>query len=562
MARKSRKNAALTEIPTIVQRVYNVGVYVRLSIEECRDRKDSDSLENQKNIIYDYISKDPALKIFTVYADNGETGTNFDRPEFQRMMYDISKGFVDCVIVKDLSRFGREYVETSDYIDRFFPLIGVRFIAINDNYDSNVLKSSDGVVIPFKNIINTIYAKDISKKSSTALRIKQAKGEFIGAYAPYGYLKDPNDRHTLIIDEETAPIVRDVFKWKSEGLSTVSIARRLTEMNIDPPCKYRYKKGILKDKKFANQSFWQTVTIKTIIGNPVYLGHITQGRRKSRFYEGKQEERVAPENWIIVKNTHLPIITKDIFDKAHEIMNERKEQYNSNLGKYNNLRKSENMFKGKVVCGECGTRLVRDRNIKNDKVNYLFVCPTHANVLDKCSFLQMRENDLINITLSLIKNQIFHAIELEKVLANVKKRPEIRERIIRIDKDIRDATANISYIKDGRKQLFSDFTDKIVSQDEYKYAKEQYDIDYRMENERLLYLQKQQEVLKSSFTENKWIKELKKYKSVKMLSKEIIDTFISKIKIYSNKTVEIEWNFGDFYEQRLRALKAGDASGQ
>ena len=562
MARTSRKLAAQPEIPVVIQRVYNVGVYVRLSIEECRDKKDSDSLENQKNIIFDYISQDGTLKIYSVYADNGETGTNFDRPEFQRMMYDISKGFVDCVIVKDLSRFGREYVEMGDYIDRFFPLIGVRFISVNDKYDSNVLRSSDGIVIPFKNIINTIYAKDISKKSATALRIKQAKGEFIGSYAPYGYLKDPNDRHQLIIDEETAPVVRDIFKWKAEGLSTVTISRRLTEMNIDPPCKYRYKKGILKDEKFANQSFWQTVTIKTIIGNPVYLGHISQGRRKSRFYEGKQEERVAPENWVVVKNTHLPIITQDIFDKAHAIMKDRKHQYNSNLGKYDNLEKSENMFKGKVVCGDCDTRLVRDRNVKKDKVCYLFVCPTHANVPDKCQFLQMREKDLINITLTLIKNQIFHAIELEKVLANVRKRPEIRERIIKIDKDIREATANIGYIKDGRKQLFSDFTDKIVSQDEYKYAKEQYDIDYRMENERLLHIQKQQALFNNTFTENKWIKELKKYKSIKMLSKEIIDTFISKIKIYSNKTIMIEWNFGDSYEQRLSTLKVGDIGGQ
>lgn len=319
-------------------------------------------------------------------------------------------------------------------------------------------------------------------------------------------------------------------------------------MNIDPPCKYRYKKGIVKHERFANQKFWQSTTLKNIFQNPVYLGHVSQGRRKSRLYEGKKEESVAPENWVVVKNTHEPIIAQEIFDNVQLVMQERRDQYNQNVGKYDKLGKTENIFKGKVVCGDCDTKLTRYKNVKKDKLWYTFICPTHVNTLDKCSFLQINESVLKNITLSLLKKQISHAIELEKVMENVKKRPEVRERIMGLEKDIRDVNKDIQYIKQRRKQLFSDFADKVLSQDEYQFGKEEYSIELHAENERLLYLKKQQTLLHGFFTENKWIKELKNHKSIKALSKDMIDTFINKIIIYTDSSITIEWNFRDPYE--------------
>ena len=353
MARKSKKISMEVTEP-VCKDIYNVAVYIRLSIEEKRDRKDSDSLEHQKSIIYDYIQEHSDMKIYAVYCDNGETGTNFDRPEFQRMMYDIYNGNVNCIIVKDLSRFGREYIEAGEYLERIFPLIGVRFIAINDHYDNKV--QTNDIVLPIKNIINTLYAKDMSKKSAAALRIKQANGEFIGSYAAYGYLKSPDNKHKLIIDEETAPIVRMIFEWKAEGLSYASICRKLYDMKIKPPCKYRFDKGIVKDKRYENIAIWSETTLKSILKNEVYIGNLTQGRRKSHFYEGKKEERVDRDDWIVVKNTHEPIVSKELFDKVQKLMNEKTKAYYDKLGKYNKISNNENIFKSKIVCGDCGKK--------------------------------------------------------------------------------------------------------------------------------------------------------------------------------------------------------------
>lgn len=554
MARKSRKSIAVIE-PQKEEKIYNVAVYVRLSIEEKRDKKDSDSLEFQKNYIYDYIATKPNMKIYAVYSDNGETGTNFDRPEFQRMMYDVYNGNVNCVIVKDLSRFGREYIEAGDYLERIFPLIGVRFVAINDNYDN--LSQATDIIIPLKNIINTMYARDVSKKSSAALRIKQSKGEFIGSYAPYGYLKSPEDNHKLIVDEETAPIVKEIFRLKSEGVSTISICRKLTEMNIDPPCKYRYKKGILKDERYADLKFWRNETIRAILTNPVYLGHMTQGRRKSHFYDGKKTEYLPPEQWTIVKNTHEPIVSQEIYDMVQLIVTERKDQYNKNLGKYDKLGNPENIFKGKLVCDDCGTNLTRYKNVRQNRVHYTYICPTHSNLPSECNFLSINEKTLNEIVLSSIKLQINLLVNLEETLENARKRPEIKKKQYDISKSIRELNDNINYLKDGRKQLISDLAKNILTEEEYAYARNQYNFDLEQENEKLSHAQKQQEEFERIFLKNTWIYELKKYKSLNMLTKDVIEAFIKQIRISNDKKVVIEWTFADEYQKLVKALTGG-----
>lgn len=559
MARKSRKNNPFHEQPPKQEKQYNVAVYVRLSIEDRRDKKDSDSLEHQKNLIYDYIKGHSDMKIHTVYSDNGETGTNFERPEFQRMMYDIYNGTVNCIIVKDLSRFGREYIEAGDYLERIFPLIGVRFIAINDNYDN--LSQATDIIIPIKNIINTLYAKDMSKKSSAALRIKQAKGEFIGTYASYGYLKSPDNHHKLIIDEETAPVVKQIFEWKSEGLSMVSICRRLADLNIMPPSKYRYDKGMVKDKRYADLSFWCSETLKAMLSNPVYLGHMTQGRSKSHFYEGKKTETLPKEKWIVVENTHEAIISQELFDKVQYIMQERNTQYHKNLGKYDNISKPENIFKGKIVCGDCGTNLTRYKSVnKHNNVYYSYICSTHSKFPDKCDFLSIGETLLADIVMKSIKMQISNLTQLETLLETAKKRPEIRKKQYEINKKMRDVYANISYLKDSRRQLLLNFAKNILSEEEYEYARKQFDFDLEQENEKLSFVKKEQEGFDKIFIKNTWIAELKRHKNLKLLTKDIINTFIRQIKIYTDKTINIEWTFKDEYQALLSVIQGGPSN--
>ena len=245
MARKSRKAAiqavlegqpqpaAESDAPEPV--VWNTGGYVRLSIMETRDRKDSQALSNQKDLLSGYIARKPDLKLCGLYADNGETGTNFDRSEFQRLMADVQAGKINCIVVKDLSRLGRNAAETGNYLERVFPFLGVRFISVADGYDSTAANAGDALAVALKNLVNEAYSMDISRKSGSVLREKQRRGEFIGAYASYGYLRDPKDVHKIIIDPETAPVVQEIFRRVAEGEAVRSVLRWLNKEGIPSP---------------------------------------------------------------------------------------------------------------------------------------------------------------------------------------------------------------------------------------------------------------------------------------------------------------------------------------
>lgn len=269
MARTKRKInpilpvAALEKAP---QRIYQAGGYVRLSVEDS-GRPGADTIETQRELIQSYIEAQPDLRLYDLYCDNGRTGTNFDRPEFERIMQDVRTGKVDCIVVKDLSRFGRNYREAGNYLERVFPLLDVRFIAVNDNFDTlTAERSQDAYIVPLKNIMNAVYSKDISRKILPALSTKQQNGDFIGSWAAYGYQKCADDRHRIEPDEETAPVVWDIFQWRLSGLSYQNIARKLNERGIPSPARYHYLKGDAKSERYAN-TLWNIYMVKRILSN-------------------------------------------------------------------------------------------------------------------------------------------------------------------------------------------------------------------------------------------------------------------------------------------------------
>lgn len=545
MARKSKRAAALETKPTMQENVYNVAVYIRLSVEDKLYKHGSESLVNQRELIYDYLRDKPNMKIYAVYCDNGETGTNFERADFQRMMYDVYNGNVNCIIVKDLSRFGREYIETGDYLERIFPLLGIRFIAINDNYDNMV--NPFNISVPIKNIINTLYARDLSKKSAAALRIKQANGEFIGAYAAYGYMKSPEDKHKLIIDEETAPVVKMIFEWKAEGMGTAAICRKLYDMQIAPPSKYRYDKGITKNIRYADSKFWGTATIKTMLQNEVYIGNMVQGRRKSRFYDGRQEERVDKSDWVVVPNTHEPIISKELFDKVQKQLEEMKEAYHRNLGKYDKISNNNNLFKGKIVCGDCGTKAIRYKSAKEGykKAQYSYICPHHADFPEQCSFTSIAENTLKEIVMNSIRIQTAHLTDLDNMLEKASKSPAVKQKMMSVTRETSGILSEIVYIKSSRIRTASDYAKEIIKEDEYIAAKSELDNELTEATQKLEALSKQREKLNKLLSADRWIKDLKKYKGSKSLTQEMVDAFIRKITVYPDKRIEIEWTYSD-----------------
>jgi len=352
VARKSRKDAiralnAGRPIPAAEQpavqereRIYPTIGYARLSIAETRDRKDNQALQNQKTLLRDYVQGKSDLRLLEICEDNGETGTNFNRSGFERMMEYIRAGKANCIVVKDLSRFGRDYIEAGNYLEHVFPLIGVRFISIVDGYDSADATTADCLTIALKNLVNQMYSMDISRKSGSILREKMLRGEFIGGFAAYGYIKDPLDKHHMIIDPEPAAVVREIFQRKLNGASNTEIARWLNGSGILSPGCYRYQKGIILDKKFELRKPWITQTIIGILRNQVYTGDMVQGRRRSEFYAGKPDRKLPKEDWCVVRNTHEPIISRKEFEAVQAILDGINVQYNTRRGKYGCLGKA------------------------------------------------------------------------------------------------------------------------------------------------------------------------------------------------------------------------------
>lgn len=558
MARKSKRLVPNAELP-VQDKIYNVAIYLRLSIEDRLYKDGSDSLKNQEELIRDYLRDKSDMKVYDVYCDNGETGTDFDREHFQRMMFDIYNGKVNCIIVKDLSRFGREYIEAGDYLDKIFPLIGVRFIAINDNYDNK--SSIYDVTVPIKNIINTLYARDLSRKSSAALRIKQANGEFIGSYAAYGYLKSPEDKHKIIVDTEVAHVVKMIFEWKAEGLGNTVICRKLYEMNIKPPSRYFYDKGIIKDKRCKDKEFWPPQTIKAMLENPVYIGNLTQGRKKSYFFEGgKGEVKTGREHWIVVPDTHEPIVSKELFEKVQVILSERRTAYERNYGKYKKLCKDNNIFKGKIVCGDCGSMLNRTKYMKPHykKPRYVYKCVHQTAFPSLCSFHSIPEETVKNIVLQSVRMQISVLSNLEQALEKISKNPVVRKKRIAITQKISDILSSIAYAKTSRIRAATDFSRNLLDEESYKAVIDEFDSTLNYENARLEIINKQKNKLEKLLSSSKWISDLKKYKKSKHLSQEIVDAFVEEIKIYPDKRIEIKWIYADKCNELADFIKNAD----
>lgn len=300
-------------------RIYHAGLYIRTSVFN-GGKKDGGTIKNQEILLRNYIAAKPDFMLTSVYIDNGESGVNFNRSNFKHLIEDVRTGKIDCIIVKDLSRFGRNYIETGEYLEHVFPFLGVRFIAINDGYDSIQPDAAELLKIHLKNLVNDVYARDISRKICPVLQMKQWRGEFLGTWAPYGYRKDEKDRHKLVVDEETAPIVRTMFYWRLEGWTYQKIVQQLNTWEIPSPSRYRYQKGIIKDKKLA-EAIWKSTTVIRILANQVYLGHMIQGKKRAALWNNQAQATVSEKDWIIVPDTHMAIVDKEIFEAVQEVSN-------------------------------------------------------------------------------------------------------------------------------------------------------------------------------------------------------------------------------------------------
>lgn len=407
---------------------YNACIYARLSRDD-GDKLESDSIINQKALIRDFLSKHPEIHAVSEKTDDGYSGVNFDRPAFQEMMEDIRSGKINCVVVKDLSRFGRNYIEAGNYIERVFPFLGVRFIAINDNYDSLDRNQSDSLIIPFKNLINDAYCKDISVKIRSQLEIKRKKGQFIGAFAAYGYLKDEEDHNKLVVDTYASEIVRAIFKWKIQGMSQGRIANKLNMQGVLCPMEYKLSLGMKVQTNFRvhKKALWSSKTVTRILTNEIYTGVLVQGKVGTPNYKIKKIMPRDEADWIRVEGVIPVIIDRDMFDSVQMI-----------LAKDIRIAPEEDVvypLSGFVKCADCGQNMVRKSYNAGGKAYSYFICST-KKAGKGCSTHSISEEKLTDVVLQMVSKQIDSVCEMEKMLDIVDSLPEKQANVFNYDAQV------------------------------------------------------------------------------------------------------------------------------
>lgn len=568
MARKSRKNVNQKVDSTIVTASYTMtGIYVRLSIENSGKDDDGDSIENQTSICKEYVEEHPDLKLYDIYEDNGKKGTNFDRPEFNRLMDDIRAGKVKCVLVKDLSRFGRDYIEAGEYLEKIFPFLGVRFISITDGYDSLTAGDAEGaLMIPLKNMINDVYAKDISRKIITSFRARQEKGEYLPAFPPYGYVKSKTKAYRYEVDEDVAPYVRMIFEWKAAGVSHSEICKRLNDMGAVTPARRKVELGIWHAEKYKH-TIWHGRTIIDIMKNATYTGTLVYGRMPKSLYQGIKCHRAKPDEWRCIPDAHEAIVSQELFDKVQKIFDERSARMQKKWAESKQVRdKIVNLFVKRIYCGDCGKRMrfVKGNNALRDK-NFYYTNYVCGGYLDSgyrnCTRHSIRYQDVVDAVFAAMQVQMEYALNQEKMMQKLRGTAKERNLIDQYVAKVNYLTQELKKLNSRREGLFESFAEGILDEADYQYAKKSYDEEYASLEKQLSEAKSRKKELDGVLTaNNEWLQAMHKVEDATELDQDLVNALVKKVLIYEDNRVEVEFKFReqkDVLDHIFREMKKG-----
>lgn len=525
---------------------YRTAIYCRLSKDD-EQKGESASIQNQRDMLEHYV-KAKGWNIVDCYIDDGYTGLNTNRPAFQKMIKDVENKRIDIVITKDLSRLGRNYLQTGYYTESFFPKNGVRYIAVNDGVDT---LQDNNEIVPFKNVLNEFYSRDVSKKMKSAYLTRARQGKFTGCLAPFGYMKNPNDLHNLIVDKETSWIIEKIYELAISGYGTQAIRRILFDEKIPTPTWWNRKKGLrnkitkLEQTVENGEYWWDCSTIKEIIENPVYLGHIASQKVNHQFKVGWLSDKPM-EEWIIVKNTHEPIISQETYDMANEKVKSRKRPFKTG---------EESIFSGLVKCPSCGKSLNLGRNNSKNREK-LLTCNTYRRYgKNLCSQHRIYFDTLYEIVLEDIRKNAIFALKDEKMIITALEKSgnsEVKEEQIYIAKKIEEDSKRVSELNNKIEKLYDDWIDKKISESNFQRILEKFQAEQELLTKEIKELEKglvAKEV--NEINIYKWIKLIKKHKNIKKLDKETLNELISKIYVHEKEVVngeitqiiEIHYNF-------------------
>lgn len=532
------------------KKMWNAAVYVRLSKED-GDKIESDSITSQKDILSEFVNHKDDINISDFYIDDGWSGANFERPAFSRMMSDIYAKKVDCVIVKDLSRFGRNYADSSRYIDDIFVKLNIRFIALNSGVDTiskHTNPATQCITVGIQNVINESYIANTSVSIRGALDINRKQGKFIGSFATYGYFKDPDDHHKLVIDDEAAEVVRTIFKWFIEGKSVIGITKNLNALGIPNPSEYKRQKGFnYKHTNKNNDGLWCDSTVRRMLRNQMYIGNMVQGKNTNLSYKIKKCRAKPKEEWIIVEGTHEPIIDKETFKKAQSLFNRNTRT---------SPKKTEvDLFSGFVKCADCHRAMSKKVNNHAYGIYKYYRCVTASKKSKTaCSPHSIRIDVLEKTVLSSIQNMIDTAVELEKILDKINKQA-VKNGDTLTKKALDKLKSNRENIKKMSLDLYPDYKANIITLDEYEALKENMaskiaDLDIKIaEYEKTIETEKSTQINQSDF-----IKKFTQFGKIDKLTRPILCELVDSILVHKNGDITINFKFMDVYEQLVDYL--------
>ena len=519
---------------------WDVAAYVRLSKED-GDKPESDSIQNQQRIIQNHIEylrrQGETIRSVTTYPDDGYSGGHFERPHYKQMIQDIECGKINCVIIKDLSRLGRNYPELGKLMEDYFPQMGIRVISVLNSLDS--LKNPESycsAIVSFSNIVNDDYIRQLSIKIKSTLDMKRNSGEFIGNYAPYGYMKSAEDRHKLEIDPEAAEVVRMIYNWYTEGASASGIVKRLNSLHIPTPSEYKTAKGCKGFKTHSSggkkTGAWAITSVNTILTDEVYIGNLVQGKFKSLSYRSKKMVPRDQSEWIVMEGTHEAIISDEQFTIVHD-----------RFARHTRVppQKGETyLLSGMVVCGSCGRRMTRCISNGHGR----FRCPTRTYAPDKCQVPSLSEQKLEAIVLAAVQKQIDALVDAKKAIDEARTgnrgAAAVSEYMVALNRAERERDR----LGEAKFKLYDNFQRGIVEQDEYTQFRAHYQKEIEKQEAYISQLKDSLAQIKEARkADDEFIEFFKKYGNIQKLERSVVTQLIDRIVVNDKENISVYLKF-------------------
>lgn len=558
MARTSRRETKFytsTVLDTKYEYAYRIGLYGRYSVESA-ESIERDSIGTQMIFLEDFAKTIEDSTIVDRYIDDDVTGTTFERPEYERLMSDIDEGKINCIVVKDLSRFARNHLNAGEYLERIFPEKGVRFIAITDNLDT--LKGDGGIIVPVKNVINELYARDTSQKLTNHFHLMQKNGDFCSWKAPYGYVRSEDDKHKFDIDEEAAFVVKRIFDMYAAGDTLAGIAKRLDEEGVLSPMQYAESKGAYQMKEAKNR-LWTGAAVKKIVSNQSYLGDMVQNKFDSLFQRtGRKDSRKENDksDWIIVKGMHQPIISEKLYKIAQDRLAENVQKRKELHQRYAHIPQKPTNLKGLMKCGCCGASMVGVRKRQNNKFTYIYQCPVHDEYgRVRCVKKSVKREELDKTVFFILKRYIDSFLDMDRALEELDVKSSVNSRIEQCKLSLRNIRSEIQRVQNFKGNLYEDLQAGMIDESDYTYFIDKYKKDLKeLENQELEETKKLTN-LGSRDTEKSNLKDcVKKYANARKLSPEMANAFIENVVAYEDGSLDVTLKMKDEFDELAQLL--------